>query len=383
MFWLRSLEQDRAGFGADKAAVIGVLPTADMPASTTIEWSGYVRAAIVFHDYNKGGDGGGQSAGSTLGSKDNNFTVKGRGQLKVVGKTDTAVGEIGARVQVRANLYSHITSSAAVVMNEAWGWWAMTPELTIGGGYSGSLGNIGYGQDGACSCYYTDAGDVYTNPGDTAQMRLSWLSGPLSVAVAIENADGGPNGFGNHHSASGSSAFHNMGNIGFAAQVKFTGDSVSGEIGGAWRDTSGGAAAAPHGGHTHSTVTGAVDSYVVGAGLGFSLGEMASLSLAANMGRTNYDADFWDANALVSANLSDTVHAELGGGYKTYNFKGPFGFIPNRNVWSALAGLYYEPVSQLTIGLEAEYTDTRQGHLGTGTYKLNNTIIDLVTVYRF
>ena len=39
--------------------------------------------------------------------------------------------------------------------NEYWGWWAMTPELTFGGGYSGSLGNIGYGVDGACNCYYT------------------------------------------------------------------------------------------------------------------------------------------------------------------------------------------------------------------------------------
>ena len=56
----------------------------------------------------------------------------------------------------------------------------MTPELTLGGGYSGSLGNIGYGYDGACNCYYTDNADVCFDPGDTSQMRLSYASGPMA-----------------------------------------------------------------------------------------------------------------------------------------------------------------------------------------------------------
>ncbi len=77
-----------------------------------------------------------------------------------------------------------------VYMNEAWGWWAMTPELTLGGGYTGSLGNIGYGYDGACNCYYTDNADVGFDPGDTSQMRLSYASGPISAAVALEDASG-------------------------------------------------------------------------------------------------------------------------------------------------------------------------------------------------
>ena len=75
-------------------------------------------------------------------------------------------------------------------MKEAWGWWAMTPELTLGGGYTGSLGNIGYGYDGACNCYYTDNADVGFDPGDTSQMRLSYASGPMSAAIALEDASG-------------------------------------------------------------------------------------------------------------------------------------------------------------------------------------------------
>src|SRR5436190_6843029 len=80
-----------------------------------------------------------------------------RGQLKVVGKTDTAVGEVGVQVRMRAdfdgkpgayysNTYSYgyynqsdSSHGNEVYMKEAWGWWAMTPELTLGGGYTGSL----------------------------------------------------------------------------------------------------------------------------------------------------------------------------------------------------------------------------------------------------
>ncbi|MGB3139885.1 MAG: hypothetical protein WBB16_03715, partial [Aestuariivirga sp.] len=157
----------------DKATIIGVLPTADAPASTTIEWSGYVRAAIVYVDYGDNTEDG------------EDLDIYARGQLKVVGKTDTAVGEVGVQVRMRADFdgkpgsyysstysygyYNQRDSSHGneVYMKEAWGWWAMTPELTLGGGYTGSLGNIGYGYDGACNCYYTDNADVAFDPGDT------------------------------------------------------------------------------------------------------------------------------------------------------------------------------------------------------------------------
>ena len=76
-------------------------------------------------------------------------------------------------------------------------------------------------------------------------------------------------------------------------------------------------------------------------------------------------------------------HAELAGGYKTYDFNSTSG-LPDRDVWSVLGGLYYEPVAQLTIGLEAEYTDTTQDHYAALVpIIMNNTTVDLVTVFRF
>ena len=152
--------RDQAAYG-NKATVIGILPTADAPASTTVEWSGYARAALVYVDNGVRSDVFDPGEDGILGTPDdvflgyaydNDLDVKARGQLKVVGKTDTAVGEVGARLQLRGNFGgdpSFRDQNASVVMNEAWGWWAMTPELTLGGGFTGSLGNIGYGYDGA------------------------------------------------------------------------------------------------------------------------------------------------------------------------------------------------------------------------------------------
>ena len=356
---LDGFSKQDTGYG-DKATIIGIMPTADVPASTTIEWSGYVRAAIVYSSYN-----------TDYGSEDNtsdSIDVFARGQLKVVGKTDTAVGEVGARIQLRGQDFLLDTKSP-VTMNEAWGWWAMTPELTLGGGYTGSLGNIGYGYDGACSCYYTDNADVYTNPGDTVQMRLSWASGPLGFAVAIEDADGG-NAF---STGSKNGSTYGDDGLGVAAKLSYKGDTVSGEIGAAWREHAD-RAIVPYGPTTFTTGD-ATDSYVIGAGLGFSLGDMASLSLAANYGQTIYDATFWDVNGLLSANLSDAIHGELGAGYKTYDISNG---IPDRDIWSVMGGLYYEPVSQLTIGLEAEYANVDQGG-----YDDEALTVDVVTVYRF
>ena len=88
---------------------------------------------------------------------------------------------------------------------------------------AGSLGNIGYGYDGACNCYYTDNADVAFDPGDTSQLRLSYASGPMSAAVALEDASGVGTSWGDYDA------------LGVAAEIKYSGDSFNGEISGVWR----------------------------------------------------------------------------------------------------------------------------------------------------
>lgn len=327
------LDADK-GFKNNNVTTIGILPTADVPASTNIQWSGYARAALIY-DHDK-----------FAGVSSTNIDIRARGQLKVVGTTDTSVGEVGAKIQLRGNYHGH--GDAGVIMNEAWGWWKMTPELTLGGGYTGSLSGIGYGIDGSCNCYYTDnASSSYYNHGDTTQMRLSYASGPMSAAIALED---------DHPHTAG------VKQLGFAGEVKWSGDMFSGEIsGGAWNKGKGSTARS---------------AYTLAAGMGFNLGDMAKLSIAAGGGREHTGNKWWSANALLSANLSDAVHAEIGYGHgHNTNTFGP----RKGNEDTVLAGIYYDPVSQLTIGLEGEWIRDKASAGGRYTH----TMVDLVTVFRF
>ena len=317
--------REKAAVG-DKATVIGVMPTADAPAATEIVWSGYARAAIVYFDVENDGN-------------DADLDIYARGQIKVTGKTDTAVGEVGATVEFRGNFDGQRTSSDRVYIEQAWGYWAMTPELTLGGGFAGSLGALQHGYDGVCNCYYTDNADVYF-AADTSQMRLSYASGPLSMAIAVEDAtgNGGP---------WDDLAFSN--NLGAAGEIKYNGDTFSAELAGVYRNT-----------ETDDNF------WQIGAGATFSLSDMFSLSGTIFTGSVD-DDDYWGGTLLASANLSDEFHGEVAVGMKDYD---------SHEVAAVLAGIYYDPVSQLTIGLEGEWIDDESA---SG----ESVQLDLVTVFRF
>ena len=423
-------EQHRDRFtDGNRATIISVMPTADAPAGTTISWSGYVRAAVIYagdngdatlkRAYNDGTGSVTTSKFKASSNSDDDWDVKARGQLRVVATTDTAVGEVGVELKMRADFNGN--GAGDVYMKTAWGYWAMTPELTFGGGYAGSLGNIGYGYDGACTCYYTDNADLSFDPGDTTQLRLSYASGPFSMAVALEDS-GFNNGFGNDNN------YANGQNLGVAGELKYSGDMFSGEISGVYRSINNDdytrTFTGPGGLATYDP--GIDNLWQIGAGLGFNLGDIASLSLAAALGSgptqevdsqgdiiASYPVqnDWWGVTGLASANLSDTVHAEVGLGYKhregdshdgidadtgntTWRYSG-FDY----DTWGVLAGVYYTPVDQLTIGLEGEwYTSetnvsrkgiedgadvSNVGRRDTLDVNTDNWSVDLVSVWRF
>lgn len=385
--------QERASYGK-KGTVISVLPTADAPAGTTITWSGFARAGLVYDETNadnkfKGftSDDNGATWDPTneisLGLDDDgneiildtpaefsgdtdDIDVKARGQIRVKASTDTAVGEVGVDIRMRVNFNGN--GDGDVYSDVAWGYWAMTPELTFGGGYSGSLGNIGYGYDGACTCNYTDNADVAFNPGDVTQMRLSYASGPFGMAIALEDAS-------IHPFVRGDGDTINGDKLGAAGEITYGGDVFSGEIAGVWRDA-------------NEDEVGADALWQVGAGVGFGLGDIAKLSIAAALGEgpftttdegeivdgLPYNQSWWGISALASLSLNDEIYMELGAGYK--NREGDeFGVTTGSDevedgevewtsegadyeTFAVIGGLYYEPVDQLTIGIEGEWFTT-------------------------
>ena len=243
------------------------------------------------------------------------------------------------------------------------------------------------------------------------------------MAVALEDS-----GIYGGYIGDGSSSNGNQ--LGVAGEIKYSGDMFSGEISAVYRTVDGNDYTA---GSVllADAVTASFNSDVdglwqVGAGLGFNLGDVASLSLAAAIGSgpftevNNYSGeittslpvnnDWWGISGLASANLSDAVHAEVGLGYKhretdgrSFNVDGFDGADLKSSgidydTWAVLAGIYYTPVDQLTIGLEGEWytanysTSTKvtedfgaftEGDKISLDYEQDNWSVDLVSVWRF
>ena len=70
---------------------------------------------------------------------------------------------------------------------------------------------------------------------------------------------------------------------------------------------------------------------------------------ANNISPTTNDEDFWGASGALLAGLSEDTRIELGVGYEDYDKAGTaLGFG---------GGVYWDPVSQVTLGAGATYID--------------------------
>ena len=335
-----------------KAHNIGILPTADVPASTNIQWSGFVRVGVVYDSADKLKDAAvlddpltllvNEAAPATF--VNSTIDLVSRAGIKVVGTTDTAVGEVGVRIALLASVETrggvNRSHDSSVASDGYWGWWKITPELTLGGGVDGSLANSSNAFDHRCSCAYINTGGAFGH-NDPTQLRLSYASGPISFAVAVEDEG--------DHDGTAKNGF------GAAGEFKWSGDSIGFDLNAGYFDGENGPGAT-------------VADWTVNAGANFGLGDIAKLGLAAGVGETGHNGTkFSKASAFLGFNLSDALTAELGATYT--NVKA------GNDELTVAGGLYYTPVSQLTLGLEASYTDIDN--------KDSNTVAALISIWRF
>jgi hypothetical protein len=350
-----------------KATNIGILPTADVPASTNIQWSGFVRVGVVYDRTSARIDRTIKATGvTTIGGVSAQATAKSvdlvsRAGIKVVGTTETAVGEVGVRVALLGTVEGrgaeNRSHDGSVQTDGYWGWWKMTPELTLAGGVDGSLGNSSNAFDNRCSCAYINTGGAF-GKGDPTQIRLSYASGPISFAVALEDES-------NTRGSSNKSAF------GVAAEMKYSGDTIGFDLNAAHWDAAG-------------SGINADTAWTVNAGANMGLGDIASLGIALGVGEDKHLSGNVDryakASVFLGFTLSDSVSAEFGGAYTDY--KG------NSSDYTVAGGLYYTPVSQLTLGLEASYSKAKNVATAETATELHrtsakSTVVDAIAVWRF
>ena len=303
-----SLTGERAADVVNKTSHrISVLPTADMPAATTIDWDLYVRAAIYYLDYDTSSE---DSAGIDV-----------RGRIRVKATTDTSVGTVGVDLRVEGDNFFDSNDGAAYgdfTMDIAWGWWQMTPEWTLGGGYTGSLSDPGHGMDG----WLTYGTTFFYGQGDQQQFRLTYNSGPLTWAVALED--------GNDDDVDEHGAFQ------VASRLDYAGDAFAASLSG-W--------------YGPADISGYDDAWQVAAGADFTLSDMVTLSASGAIGHRFDGDDYSSINGFVGFGLSDTVSLEAGAGY---------GWEPDDadgDVTKFNVGVYWTPADQLKMGLQADMVD--------------------------
>jgi opacity protein-like surface antigen len=368
------LDSAKDKFYGKKATNIGVMPTADVPASTNIQWSGFVRAGLLYASGKYRTDdvtiatGAGSGNGLIVAQQNGKrLDVVARAGIKVVGTTDTAVGEVGVRIALLAKSEGFDNRThPSVGTDGVWGWWKITPELTLGGGVDGSLGNSSNAFDNRCTCAYIATGGAFGH-GDPTQIRLSYASGPISFAVAVEDEA-------NRTVAINPSPteLSKKSALGVAGEMKYSGDTIGFDLNAAYWDS------------VKNTPATSDSAWTVNAGANMALGDIAKLGVAIGVGEDKHLAGSFDryakASVFMGFTLSDAVSAELGGAYTDY--KG------NSSDYTVGGGLYYTPVSQLTLGLEASYRKSKNvavNETATQVHRESNseTVVDVISVWRF
>jgi hypothetical protein len=328
---------------------MSVLPTADAAPAAEVSVSGEIRTALLYTDF----------------ENDDNADVAIRGRIFIKGKADTAVGEVGGYFRLQANGggdFSDYSENAKI--NKAYGWWKFAPAWELMAGYNDNTGALQAGWDWLAATGPTRSFGP-SNPANE-QMRLTYSSGPLSFAIAVEDPDNitTTSVAGNHLTCSTlgvgpsdictADGLHVVDDFSEKTQDKsdipnvqaylmYSSDSFTGQIVGLYQDDNFGSDDWAVGG---GATVGIAEGFQLTAGAVVGQG---TSSYANNLSPLTTDEDFWGASVGVLANLAEDTRLELGVGYEDYD-----------NAGTALGfggGVYWDPVSQVTLGAGATYID--------------------------
>jgi hypothetical protein len=229
-----------------------------------------------------------------LGYEDDYFNLTSRGRLRVDAHTETAVGEVGGIIRLQS------TDGNDAFMQIAWGYWKMTPDLELGGGYYDSLATIRAGLD------WNGNGALYAYTGLTnvkvSQFRLSYTGeNGLSLAASLER--------------------NTVGDLpAIAGSVMYKQESFFVTASAIWEQEVD---------ETHTaTYADTEDNWFVGAGAGINLGERVHVEGAIGRGEGYDDAtyvdglsgiendyEFWAANAFVDFLFGDGMKLQVSYSY--------------------------------------------------------------------
>lgn len=298
---------------ADAGFTLSVVPTADAAPQAEVSVSGEIRTSLMYTDFEDG----------------DNVDVAIRARLMVKGQADTAVGKVGGYFRLQANGGGDFSDySESTKLNKAYGWWEFAPNWQLLAGYEDMTATLLQSWDfyGATAPTRTFGPSYIYNE----QLRITYADDTLSFAVALEDPD---------NDEAGASDIPSL-----QAYAMYTSDPFTGQIVGLWQ----------------SDDLGDQDDWALGAGAKLGIAEgfdviaaavvgEGTSAYAANLAPLTADEEFWAGSLGVLANIAENTRVELGVGYEDYDVAG--------EALGYGAAVFWDPVSQLTLGVGATYVD--------------------------
>jgi hypothetical protein len=339
---------------------IAITPTADMPAPVSeVTVSGEIRVRAIWDSYEIDGEDSEyfdanvddvDDTSEHVGNGSDLFDITTRARLRVDGRTETAIGEIGGTIRLQGTRDvlggDPDDGDDDVELNIGWGYWQFSPTMQFAGGYWDSLAAIQAGWDwnGEPALIGLRAGPTNHS---VSQFRVTYSSGGLTAAVSLEDND-----LDNEKEAVWPSV---------AGYFAFDSGSFLVTASGIWQ--------------ADEDETGFVDTednWWVGAGAIIRLSEMFRLEGAAGMGAgytsalyispqpNENDMEYWSANILAVLSFAESWRLELGAAYQEYDHEDDETAVnvehATEEAWTVAASMFWDPVDQLTLGAGIGFT---------------------------
>ncbi len=342
-----------------------ISPTADSTAADAaveepfidVKTSGYLKTGFIVSDYATA------SVLKTATHSKSDFDAE--AGVNVKGSVQSPLGEVGVTVQAKWNLDPNINNGvkAFALRDEGIiGFWQFAPTMKFETG-RGNGGRMENGVDKNTRRLFTFANrrvrsenagvgffdrDMYN-----AFMGLTYAEGPVTLQLRAHDASRGIGGGGVNSDANA---------LGGSVKAVYAGDVIGFEAsGGYWGEDT-----ASNLGLTAQTGV----KWLAGIGTELNFIEGVPLSFAGQMGELHNGTQMLDLSGSVGFTLTDTVNAGLGGGWKRISNM-PTGTalntqFENHEELAVVGGVYYSPMTYLTLGLEGDWLNDSRPAMAQG-----------------
>ena len=339
-----------------------VNPAADSsaPADAAVEEpfvdlkvTGYIKTGFIY------------SQVKTNGDDKTDFDVE--GGVNVKGSVQSALGEVGATIQAKWDIAEASTNAATFALRDDGliGFWQFSDAMKLEMG-RGNAGRIENGIDKNTRRLWTfanrriraeNAGNgFFDRDAYNAFMGLAYASGPIALQVRFHDAT---RGIGTALTADDDA-------LGVSAKAVYAGEVVGFEVSGGYWSEDGAVNLAPVGNQTGV-------KFLAGAGTELNFIDGVPLSFSAQYGELHNGTQSLKLSGSVGFTITDTIGAGFGGGWTrisntpaTQTINSPNDTRGDREEIAAVAGVYYSPMTYLTLGLEGDWIDDSRPLISDG-----------------